>query len=127
MRYILTALALLIGILILFSGCISHQSQLHIEELTTKLNNLQGQVEDKIIKARTGELSVGEALEFIRHAETEIKSTRDELRRIKKRENIGWTELIGAVIVSLLGGNGIVRAWRGPTHKATLNLRSPDN
>lgn len=121
MRYIFTILALLIGILIILPGCISTTSQTRIDDLTKKLTDLQTQVEEKMAKARTGELSIGEALEFVRYTEGELKDTRDELKDIKEKESVGWAEIIGTLIASMLGTTGVIRAWRGPTHKTTLS------
>lgn len=121
MKYIFTLAALIIGILILLPGCITLESQARIDALTLKINDLQDQIEDKITRALAGDLTTGEALEFIRYAETKLRSTRDELRTIKEKENVGWAEIIGALFASVLGTTGIIRAWRGPTHR-TVSL-----
>lgn len=121
MRYLFISAAFIIAILILLPGCITLDSQARIDTLTAKINDLQHQVEQKISSARAGDLTTGEALEFIHYAEDQLKDTRDELRAIKEKENVGWTEIIGAIIASTLGTTGVIRAWRGPTHKTSLS------
>lgn len=118
MKYTLYGIVLAISILMLLPGCLTSQSLQRIDELTKQICGLQDQMEDKIEKAHAGSLTTGEALDFIALAQAEVKSARDELRTIKEKENIGWTEIIGAVLASLLGTTGVIRAWRGPTHRS---------
>lgn len=117
MRYKYTAGMLLILTVMMSSGCMTYDSYLKVDELMGEISALQEEAQKKTEEANAGTLTVADALEFTREANKEIARLKDEADKIKKSENVGWAEIIGAAMASMLGATGFVRAWRGPTHK----------
>lgn len=117
MKCFLSLIILIIVMMILLPGCVSTHSQLRIDTLSQKITDIQSRIEEKIIEARAGTLTAGEALKFMTLTNTELRTTRDELRNIKENDDVSWPEIIGALIASQLGMTGVIRAWRGPACK----------
>lgn len=117
MRSKFAILVLLIAALCFFSGCMTYDDFVKIDDQVRKVQALEAQAQEKIAQAKAGELTAPEALAWVQQANEQIKDANKEINDLKKGKNIGWAELIGAVAASMLGGTGLVRAWRGPSHK----------
>lgn len=103
------------------SGCMTYESFTRVDELTKQILVLEKEAQEKIAEAEAGDLNIAEAIAWVRQASETIEKAKDEIRDIKKSDNIGWVEVIGAALVSMLGGGGLIRAWRGPSHKNALS------
>ncbi len=112
-------LFLLIAALCFFAGCMTYEDFIKIDNQVRRVRILEEQAQEKLIQAKTGELTAPEALAWVTQTNEQIKEATKEINDLKKGKDIGWTELIGAVAASLLGGTGLVRAWRGPSHRNT--------
>lgn len=115
-----TILILLITAICILPGCMTYESYVKIDEQMKKIKILEAQAQEKLAQVKTGEVAAPEVLAWVQQANEQIKAATQEINDLKKGKDIGWAELIGAIAASMLGGTGLVRAWRGPSHKSQL-------
>ena len=117
MRSKFTIPILLIAAICILPGCMTYDSYVKIDDQMKKIQALEAQAQEKLAQVKAGEIAAPETLAWAQQANEEIKKAAQEINDLKKGKNIGWAELIGAVAASMLGGTGLVRAWRGPSHR----------
>ena len=108
---------LLVVAFLILPGCMTYEEYVKIDEQVKRVALLQEEAGVKLAGVKVGEVTAPEALAWVTRANEQILEANDEINKLKKGSNVGWLELLGAVAASMLGGTGMVRAWRGPTHK----------
>jgi len=117
MRNLFFVVAVMVAAVWVLSGCMSYKGFVKVDTLHQRILSLEKQSSEKIRLAKNGKMSVKESLEFLEYARAQIMDIKSQLKDTSKSENVGWPGLVGAVLASVFGATGWVRAWRGPTHK----------
>jgi len=117
MKNILLVVAVFVVAGWVLSGCMSYTGFVKVDQLNQRIQSLEKKSAEKIVLAKEGKLSVKESLAFLSYAQAQIKDVKNQIQNTRQSENVGWPGLIGAVLASVFGATGWVRAWRGPSHK----------
>lgn len=104
-------------VLLSLSGCLSREGMVRVDDLMGRIIELEKESKTKIEAARAGDLSILGALEFVKLANEQISKLREEASQIKADEGASNLTMILGFIGSIIGSTGIVRAWRGKSHK----------
>lgn len=102
-------------------GCVTAQEQADMDASYQRIRVLEQETQDVLAKIKTKELTLAEGEMLLRHYAGEVRRIEDQVRDLRNSGR-NWSEIIGAMLVSILGSLGATRVWRGSVNHRLGNI-----